>query len=410
MHSAHVFTGISNVLVMKRRTFIKNSALASGVTMVPSFVKTLEGVATEKLGYKRLVIVQLSGGNDGLNTVIPYRNDIYYKSRPGIAIKDGVIKLNDTLGLHPGLLSLKKLYDKGYLSIINNVGYPNPVRSHFRSMDIWHTASDSNEYLQTGWIGRYLDKHGKHPYNAIETNEALSLALKGEQFSGIATNDYRVLYNSSKDPFFKNVISHFQDEHLSEHNLGYLYKTMIDARSSAKYIYENTKVRLSSPSYPKNRLARQLKNTAQFINSGIDTKVFYTSLSGFDTHANQLNPQNRLLELYADSIKVFVEDLKTHGTFKDTLIITFSEFGRRVKQNAANGTDHGTAGNVFIIGENLKKAGVYNELASLEDLDNNGDLKYSVDFRSIYLTILNKWMNVDGEKVIKKDIDSLNFI
>ena len=395
---------------MDRRKFIKNSALASSLIFVPSFVKAFESVATEKLGYKRLVIIQLAGGNDGLNTIIPHNNDLYYNARPRLAITKDIIKLNDDLGFHPSLSPLRSLYDNGELSILNNVGYPNPVRSHFRSMDIWQTASGSDEYLQSGWLGRYLDMHCKKPYNAIEMDEQLSLAMKGEHFNGIATNDYKVLYRTAKDPYFKNVLNHYNDAHLSEHNLGYLYQTMIEAKSSANYIYENTKVKLSQEDYPQNGFGKQLKNVAQFINSDLDTKVFYTSLGGFDTHANQNNKQSRLLSQYADSVSAFVKDLKRNENFKDTLILTFSEFGRRVKQNAANGTDHGAANNVFIIGANLKQAGFYNNLASLSDLDENGDIKYEIDFRSVYATILSQWLEVSAKDIIPSQQNLLKFI
>ena len=395
---------------MERRAFLKNTTLASSLFFVPSFVKALESVDSLPTAFKRLVIIQLSGGNDGLNTVIPYTNDFYYKARPKLAINDGILKLNDTIGLHPSLAALQKLFNDGELSILNNVGYPNPVRSHFRSMDIWHTASRSDEYLQSGWLGRFLDKHGKRPHDAIETNEALSLALKGGCFNGIATENYRMLYNSAKNPYFNSVLNHYDDKHLSDHNLGYLYQTMIDAKSSANYIYHNTKVKLSQEDYPQNSFAKQLRNTAQFINSGLETKVYYNALGGFDTHANQANQQKRLLEIYAESVSAFVNDLKRNGTFKDTLILTFSEFGRRVKQNAANGTDHGSANNVFVIGKDLKKPGLFNELASLEDLDENGDLKYTIDFRNIYATILEKWMNTSTEGIISYPTQTLNFI
>ncbi|WP_431107836.1 DUF1501 domain-containing protein [Winogradskyella poriferorum] len=395
---------------MDRRKFLKDSALASSLLFVPSFLKAFESVDATRLGYKRLVIVQLAGGNDGLNTIIPYNNDIYYNSRPRLAITKDIIKMTDDLGFHSSLAPLRSLFDNGELSILNNVGYPNPVRSHFRSMDIWQTASDSNQYLQSGWLGRYMDMYGNKPYNAIEMDEQLSLAMKGEHFNGIATNDYKVLYRTAKDPFFESVHNHYNDAHLNEHNLGYLYQTMIEAKSSAKYIYENTKVKLSQQDYPKNALAKQLKNVAQFINSNIDTKVFYTSLGGFDTHANQQDKQARLLSQYAESISSFVKDLKQNGTFKDSLILTFSEFGRRVKQNAANGTDHGAANNVFVIGKNLKQAGFYNNLASLKDLDSNGDLKYEIDFRTVYATILSKWLNANDEVVLNQNFKKLSFI
>lgn len=185
---------------------------------------------------------------------------------------------------------------------------------------------------------------------------------------------------------------------------------MIEAKSSARYIYETTKVKLSQETYPQNKFAKQLKTVANFINSGLDTKVFYTSLDGFDTHANQASQQARLLTQYADSISSFVKDLKRNNTFNDTLILTFSEFGRRVKQNAANGTDHGAANNVFIIGSQLKKAGFFNNLASLKDLDNNGDLKFDIDFRMIYATIINKWLGVSTEGILSNHYQSLDFL
>jgi len=406
-----VLTRIPNVLIMERRQFLKQSTLASSLFFVPNFVKAFENLATTSLGYKRLVIIQLAGGNDGLNTIIPFNNDVYYRNRPTISIKKNeIIKVTDELGFNSNLLPLKKLYDQGHLTIINNVGYPNPNRSHFRSTDIWETASDSNQYLQTGWIGRYLDKYGNKSYNAIETDDSLSLALKGQNINGIATKNPQVLFRTSQDPYFKNVLEHYEDEHLSEHNLGYLYKTMIAAESSAKYIFEKHKTASNKHEYPNNEFANQLKTTSKLINSGIETKVFYSSLGGFDTHARQLNKQSRLLKIYAEGIDAFVSDLKQQGTFNDTLILTFSEFGRRVKQNAANGTDHGAASNVFIIGNKLKTPGFYNDFSGLSNLDGNGDLKYTIDFRSIYATLLGKWLAVDESTILSNNFSRLDFI
>lgn len=396
---------------MDRRKFIKNSSFASSLFFVPSFVQAFDDVLTKTTGYKQLVIVQLTGGNDGLNTIVPYRNDIYYKNRPYISIKaNNLIKLNDDLGFNSNLLPLKRLYDKGYLSIINNVGYPNPDRSHFRSTDIWQTASNSNQYLQTGWIGRYLDTFGNQPYNAIEVDEHLSLALKGNKLNGIATNDPKRLFITSQQPFIKNVLKQHQTNHLSEHNLGYLYKMAIQAESSAKYIYQTSKTVRSSQDYSQHSFGKQLKTTAEFINSGLKTRVYYTSLQGFDTHTRQPETQARLLKIYAENIEKFVEDLKQNNRFQDTLILTFSEFGRRVEQNAANGTDHGAANNVFIIGKDLKTKGVYNNLASLNDLDENGDIKFEIDFRTIYATILSKWLNVDDSVILNNSFNKLKFI
>jgi len=396
---------------MERRKFLKQNVLASSLFFVPSFVKAFENAIKGSLGFKKLVIVQLSGGNDGLNTIIPYTNDIYYKSRPNIAIaKNDCIKITDEFGINKNLAPLKNLYDKGYLSVINNVGYPNPIRSHFRSTDIWHTASDSNQYLNTGWLGRYIDIYGKKPYSGIELDDSLSLIMKGDVLKGIATKNPTSLYNNTKTPYFKKVLDSQRDVHLSEHNLGYLYKTMIEAKSSAKYIYEKSKTYNSALTYPNNPFGKQLKTTAQFINSRVESKVFYVSMGGFDTHVRQEKKQNKLLQTYSEAMDVFVKDLEHKDTFKDTLILTFSEFGRRVKQNAASGTDHGAANNVFIIGKNLKKQGFYNEAPNLINLDKNGDIKYTVDFRSIYATILDKWLEVDDATILNKSYSKLGFI
>ena len=396
---------------MERRKFLKQNVLASSLFFVPSFVKAFENAIKDSLGFKKLVIVQLSGGNDGLNTIIPYTNDIYYKSRPNLAIaKNDCIKITDELGINKNLAPLKHLYDKGYLSVINNVGYPNPIRSHFRSTDIWHTASDSNQYLNTGWLGRYIDIYGKKPYSGIELDDSLSLIMKGDVIKGIATKNPTILFNNTKTPYFKKVLDSQSDVHLSEHNLGYLYKTMIEAKSSAKYIFETSKTYNSTVTYPNNPFGKQLKTTAQFINSRVESKVFYVSMGGFDTHVKQEKKQNKLLQTYSEAMDVFVKDLEQKDTFKDTLILTFSEFGRRVQQNAASGTDHGAANNVFIIGKNLKKQGFYNEAPNLINLDKNGDIKYTVDFRSIYATILDKWLEVDDATILNRSYSKLGFI
>ena len=396
---------------MERRDFLKQSTLASSLFFVPNFVKAFENVSKNTFKHKKLVIIQLSGGNDGLNTIIPYRNDIYFRSRPKIAIqKNNIIKASDELGFHQSLAPLKNLYDQGYLSIINNVGYPNPNRSHFRSTDIWQTASKSDEYLNSGWIGRFIENYGKTPYSGIELDDSLSLIMKGENMNGIATKNPKVLFGNTQTPFFNKVLEQQTDEHLSEHNLGYLYKTMIEAKSSAKYIYETTKTYKSNFVYPNNPFGKQLKTTAEFINSDIDSKVYYVSMGGFDTHAYQLNRHGKLLKTYSDAVEVFVEDLKKNDNFKDTLILTFSEFGRRVQQNAAAGTDHGAANNIFLIGENLKKKGFYNNAPNLLNLDNNGDLIHTVDFRSVYATILDKWLQVDDVLILNKSFNKLDFI
>lgn len=396
---------------MKRRDFIQRSSLASGTILVPHFLKAVEHSVLKNTTQKKVVIIQLSGGNDGLNTIIPYTNDIYYRSRPKIAVKSNdLIKVNDSLGFHTSLKPLMRLYDKGYLTVLNNVGYPNPDRSHFRSTDIWHTASNSDEYLTTGWIGRYIEAYGQKPFNAIEIDDSLSLMLKGEKMNGIATKNAKLLFNNMNTPYFKKILNQQSDQHLSEHNLGYLYKTMIEARSSAKYIYETSKTTTSKKDYPDNPFGKQLKTTAEFINSDLDTQMYYVSMGGFDTHANQVNSQARLLAIYSEAIETFVQDLDDNGTLDDTLILTFSEFGRRVKENASNGTDHGAANNVFVIGKHLKKPGFYNEGPNLQYLDTNNDLKYEIDFRTIYATVLNNWLGVKQQTILRSSFDTLGFV
>ncbi len=364
-------------------------------------------------GIKNLVIIQLSGGNDGLNTIVPYGNDIYYQKRNTIAInKTDIITLDDMQGLNPNLSALKELYDQGWMSIINSVGYPNPDRSHFRSMDIWQTASDSNQFLTSGWIGRYLDSNCqtcKSPYTAIEVDDTLSLAMKGTKMKGIAVQDPDKLYQTTREPFFKDLAHDHASDDLNEDNLGYLYKTMIETYSSADYIRNTSKTYKITADYPATQLGNQLKTISKFINSGLQTRVYYVSLSGFDTHVGQLNQQSRQLKVYADAVAAFVKDLKQTGKLDDTLVMSFSEFGRRVEQNASNGTDHGTANNILIYGGKLKKAGIYNAAPNLATLD-NGDLKYEIDFRDVYATLLDKWLDLNNSQVLNRNFAGLGFI
>jgi uncharacterized protein (DUF1501 family) len=396
---------------MNRRDFIKQASLASTAMFLPKFVSGFNLIDSAVATGKKLVIIQLSGGNDGLNTVVPFRNDIYFQKRPSLAQqKSNLIGITDDIGFHESLIAHSDLYHNGELCVVNYVGYPNPNRSHFRATDIWHTASDANEYLQSGWVGRYLDATKSKSLDAIEVDDTLSLLLKGEQTDGIATKNPQLFFRTTQEPYFKKVVQHHDDAHLSEHNLGYLYKTMVTASNSAKYLYETSKTYASKIEYPNNEFAKQLKQVAQFINSGLQTKVYYTSLGGFDTHANQVNKQKRLLKVYDEAIAAFIKDLKQQDSFKDTLIMTFSEFGRRVQQNAANGTDHGTANQVFLIGKQLKKAGFYNEMPNLSNLDENGDLKFDVDFRKIYASILNNWLDVDAQKVMGKPFSNLRIV
>lgn len=398
-----------------RRNFLKQSSLATvGSMLIPSFLKSFELKANPfAQNDKILVIIQLSGGNDGLNTIVPYYNDIYYQSRPSIAIpKDKVLKINDELGFNPALQKFRELYDEGLVSVINSVGYPNPDRSHFRSMDIWQTGSAADQYLGTGWLGRYLDSSCQaevcQPYQAIEMDDTLSLAMKGERVKGLAMQNPQKLYQSTHNPLFDQLKKAIPTEDAGE-NVAYLYKTLAEIASSADYIYNKANVQKSTADYPQNAFAKSMKTIAELIISGVQTQVYYASVSGFDTHVRQNQQQDRLLEGYAGAVNAFVQDLKKHDKMKDVMVMTFSEFGRRVTQNGSNGTDHGTANNLFIINGDLNKAGFYNQAPNLTDLD-EGDLKYQIDFRNIYATLLKKWLNADVNTVLGNSFEMVNFV
>ncbi len=399
-------------MLFKRKEFIQIGSLATATMLLPKFLKAFEGQQMVPLGNKVVVILQLSGGNDGLNTVIPVRNDIYYKARPRLGItKDKSLLLTDEVGLHPALTAFKELYDDGSLAILNNVGYPNPDRSHFRSMDIWHSASQSNEYWNNGWLGRYLDAQCKgcdKPTQAIELDDVLSLALKGENIKGIAVKDPRRLYGSANEKFFKEVSKNYKPE-AGEQTADYLYKTMAETLSSADYIFKQSRLHPTNAEYPKTELGNSLKTIASLIYSEINTKVYYVSLGSFDTHINQEGQQQRLFKEMNDAVQSFTKDLKQNNRFNDVLLFTFSEFGRRVSQNASNGTDHGTANNMFLLSGALKQKGLINPLPNLADLD-EGDLKYNVDFKNVYATVLNKWLAADDKAILGKKYEMLNFI
>jgi uncharacterized protein (DUF1501 family) len=399
-------------MIIKRKEFIQIGSLATASLMLPKFLKAFEGKAMVPAGNKVVVILQLSGGNDGLNTIIPFRNDLYYKARPRLGIlKEKALALTDEAGLHPALGGFKELYDDGSLAILNNVGYPNPDRSHFRSMDIWHTASQSSEYWNHGWVGRYLDAQCNgcdKPTQAIEIDDILSLALKGENIKGIAVKDPRRLYGTANEKFFRDVMKNHTDEK-GEQPVDYLYKTMAETLSSADYIFQQSRLHPTNAEYPKTDLGNSMKTIASLIFSEINTKVYYFSLGSFDTHIGQEGQQQRLFTEMNDAVKAFVKDLKANGRFNDVMLFTFSEFGRRVAQNASGGTDHGTANNMFLISGGLNQKGLINELPDLADLD-EGDLKYKVDFKNVYATVLNKWLKADDKSILGKKYDYLNFI
>jgi uncharacterized protein (DUF1501 family) len=399
-------------MIIKRKEFIQVGSLATASLLLPKFLKAFEGRPLVPAGNKVVVILQLSGGNDGLNTVVPVKNDLYYKARPRLGIASTkALSLTDEVGLHPALTGFKEFYDDGSLGIMNSVGYPNPDRSHFRSMDIWHTGSQSNEYWTNGWVGRYLDAQCNgcdKPTQAIEIDDVLSLALKGENIKGIAVKDPRRLYGTANEKFFRDVLKNHTDE-TGEQPVDYLYKTMAETLSSADYIFQQSKLHPTNAEYPKTELGNSMKTIASLIFSDINTKVYYVSLGSFDTHINQEGQQQRLFTEMNDAVTAFVKDLKANNRFNDVMLFTFSEFGRRVQQNASGGTDHGTANNMFLVSGGLKEKGLLNPLPDLNDLE-EGDLKYKVDFKNVYATILNKWLNANDKNILGKQYDLLNFI
>lgn len=389
-------------MIINRREFLTTSALASASLLLPNFLKALSFSENTLVAQQNiLIILQLSGGNDGLNTIIPIKNDLYYKNRQKIGIKNA-LNLTDDVGIHPALQFFKELYDNGELAILNNVGYPEPDKSHFRSMDIWQTASKSNEYLSTGWVGRYLDEecyNCNHPTQALEINDMLSLAMKGEEKKAFAFQNPKRLYQTSQEVFFKEILqANNKDQH--EHKTtSYLYQTLGETVNNASYIFDKSKTKETTISYPNSQIAKDFKTIASLIKSDINTRVYYLDIGSFDTHVNQNDRQQNLFSDMNEAIKSFVQDMKSNGLFSNVMIATFSEFGRRVAENQSNGTDHGTANQMFFVSGGLHKKGLLNPLPNLEKL-NDGDLIYTEDFRKVYATLLKNWLQADSSKIL----------
>ena len=394
-------------MLIKRREFLKISSLATASLLMPEFLKAMTLDEALPASQNILVVLQFTGGNDGLNTIIPVKNDIYFRERKTLAIQDSMA-LTDDAGINPSLSYFKELFDNGELSVMNNVGYPNPDKSHFRSMDIWHSASRSDEFLETGWLGRFLDEecyHCEHPTQALEVDDMLSLALKGENNKAFAFKDPKRLYQTSQEKYFKSLYDHHHDDE----TVSYLYQTLGSTINNADYIFEKSKAKKTEQIYPNSQLGKDFKTVASLIKSDINTQVYYLSIGSFDTHVNQNDRQKKLFGDINEAVKSFVADMKSNGLFNNILLMTFSEFGRRVAQNASNGTDHGTANQMFLIGGGLKKKGLLNPLSNLERL-NDGDLIYTEDFRNVYATILKKWLNADDQKILSRQNTFYDFI
>lgn len=392
-----------------RREFLKYSALASAAALTPRF---LQGLAPNRLAFEgnRLIVIQLSGGNDGLNTIVPYNDPQYHNLRRRIALAEReVIPLSDRQGLNPALSALEGIFKDGDITLLNAVGYPNPNRSHFRSMDIWHSGSSAEDYWQHGWLGRYLDHQCSgcaKPHLAIETDDSLSLALKGEQETGIAMRNPGALARNAEDSLLRTIAQHEETQH---DELSYLYKTLTGTMNSAEYLLETYRRAPNVSGFPGTDLGRQLQLVTQLILAGAETSVYYVSLTGFDTHVRQKNAQERLLKQYGDAVATLREQLKRAGQWDNTLVLTFSEFGRRVADNAGGGTDHGKANNLWVMGGNLRHPGILNAPPDLNDLD-DGDLKWQIDFRRVYANILGDWLGADARSILGGNFEALPLV
>lgn len=397
-----------------RRHFLRNtlgtSTLCALTPSVPHFLLNSAAAAADvKGGENILVVVQMSGGNDGINTVIPYADDVYQRSRFATRIPDSqVLKINDYCGLHPSMTGFSELLESNQLSVLQGVGYPNPDRSHFSSMDIWHTAARDSEKLRhrTGWIGRYLDaKHGRNATDipAIHLgSERQPLALNGldVRVPSVSSFDGFKLQTGGNAKLAANIEALAKADRVIANNdlFGFLQKSTVSALHSSKQIQRASQQYKSTVQYPTTKLAQKLKSVAQLIDAGMSTRIFYVDHTGFDTHANQPGAHRALLSEMSDGISLFMEDLKAHGHNKRVLVMAFSEFGRRVKENASRGTDHGAAGPMFLAGDKVK-AGLIGKHPSMTDLD-QGDLKFHTDFRQVYAAVLEQWLRADSKAVL----------
>lgn len=382
-----------------------------------------------------LVVLQLAGGNDGLNTVVPYADDAYHRVRPRLALaNEEILMIDHHVGLNPKLAGLKSLYDEGRLAIVQGVGYPNPNRSHFRSTEIWQTASDADRNETRGWLGRYFDNccSGADPTVGVAIGGEMPQAFVARNPTGVTfsrpeqfrwrPSESNAGPMSAEEIFFRQLngsdeestpaatdgasIGTLPGKVKSDFStLDFLQRTALDAQLSSDKILAIARKYKSTVSYPQGQLAASLNIIARMIAGGLGTRVYYASQGGFDTHAGQFNTHGRLMTELNDAIAAFVADLKQQGNFERVLLITFSEFGRRVAENANGGTDHGTAAPMFVLGGRVKP-GLFGKQPSLTDLD-HGDLKFNTDFRSVYATVLDSWLNTPSHIVLGRKFPSL---
>lgn len=404
-----------------RRRFLGHGlGMISAAATVPAFLMragdALAADTTMRLSSKPgvpddrvLVVVQLSGGNDGLNTVIPFGNDLYYKNRPGLGIKDtDVLKIDgaDGVGLHPSLAPIHEMMQAGVAGVVQGVGYPNPNRSHFSSMDIWHTADvESAGQGSRGWLGSALD-HLEQPtgLDALSIGNEAPLAMLGDSCRPVSFENAQLFRWAGRD-LDKDVSKTYDQVHDaaveadSEDPLAFVNRTAMDAQVASSKVRKAVSSK-NETKWPKNGLANQLQMVAKMIRAELPTRVFYVAMGGFDTHANQLNNHQRLMDQFAQAMKAFYDELDATGHRSRVVSLAFSEFGRRVRQNASGGTDHGCAGPSFVFGDHVTP-GIIGLHPSLENLD-RGDLIHATDFRSLYTDLLQDWMKLDAKQALGK--------
>ena len=355
-----------------------------------------------------LVLVQLQGGNDGLNTVVPYQNDIYYQKRPTIAIpKDKVLPLTDQMGLNPAMSAFQELYGNGQLSIVQNVGYQSPNRSHFRSTDIWLSGSDADVYETEGWVGRYLtQKFPAYPITLPEQPLAVQLGSVESMLLQSHVGSMGTVFDNP-DAFYQLVKGTSADTEAipntaAGEELKFLKQIAAQSIQYSDIIKKKADSGKNVVAYPNTGLGKQLCIVAELIAGGLTTPVYLTTIGGFDTHANQVTAGNvtsgqhaTLLKMVADAVAAFTKDLAKQNLGDRVTVMTFSEFGRRVNQNGTTGTDHGTAAPLFVVGKTVR-GGIVGTAPDLKNLDSNDDLKFKNDFRQVYASVLRDHLGMDA--------------
>ena len=404
--SRFLIGALAGLTVTARATDFFGSALAA-----PSLPRLPGGPVDDRV----LVVINLQGGNDGLNTVVPHGMPNYYRYRPTLGISpNDVLRLDNTIGLNPQLAPLKAMYDKGQVAIVQGAGYPDPDHSHFRSTEIWQTA-EPQHYLSTGWVGRYLDEANvpeSNLFNAVALSPVLPAVMVGKRVDVPAIAALRGYGlssdgNASERSAFASVV-HDDRVPFTSPYLGTVASIEDHAQRGSEELPKLIAGYRSQATYPATALGRSLALAAQIVGSRLGTRVIYVQHGSFDTHAAQKPTQDRLLHELADATKAFYDDLAAHGEDKRVLTMTFSEFGRRVAENGSRGTDHGEAAPMFLIGGGVT-GGIYGKHPSLDALD-NGDATFTTDFRSVYGTIVERWFQRPTTGILAGSFPTLSML